>query len=174
MLQLLRFMGLLVVAVWLGAAVFLTFGVGPAFFSKAMLDVMPRYHAGRAAQIVLESYFLFQVVCAGLTMLLLLAEWAWAARPPRRWLAGLVVTLAALVLFGGTVVQPQLRSLHTVMYAPDTTDAQKESARRSFGRWHGVSQAGNLVILLGVVVCFWQLAMPAPARPAGKYTGIVA
>lgn len=171
MLQGIRFAGLLIVAVWLGATVFLTFGAGPAFFSPAMLEVMPRYHAGRAAQVVLGSFFEFQVVCSWLAALLVFVDWAATGRLPRRWILGLLGILLGLVLLGGTVLQPRLRRLHAVMYAPNTSVVQKEEAAGLFRRWHGISQAGNLFVLIGVVAYFWSLTVPPVARPGLKYPG---
>ena len=169
MLQAMRFAGLVIVAVWLGATVFLTFGAGPAFFSPAMLEVLPRYHAGRAAQIVLESFFEFQLVCSWLAAVIVLVDWATTGRLPRKWILGLLGLLLGLVLLGGTMVQPRLRKLHAIMYAPNPTLVQKEEASALFRRWHGVSQAGNLVVLAGVLLYFWSLTTPPPARPGISY-----
>ncbi len=171
MLQGIRFAGLLIVAVWLGATVFLTFGAGPAFFSPAMLEIMPRYHAGRAAQIVLSAFFEFQIVCSWLAALLVFVDWAVTGRLPRKWALALLGVLLGLVLLGGTVAQPRLRRLHAIMYAPNTSVAEKETAAGQFRRWHGVSQAGNLVVLLGVIVYFWSLTTPPATRPGLKYPG---
>ena len=171
MLQGMRFAGLVTVAVWLGATVFLTFGAGPAFFSPAMLEVMPRYHAGRAAQVVQESFFSFQLVCSWLAALLLIVDWASTGRLPQRWVLGLLALLLGLVLVGGTLIQPRLRGLHAIMYAPNTTLVQKEQAGTRFRRWHGVSQVGNLLVLVGVVIYFWTLTAPPPSRPGMKYGG---
>lgn len=169
MLPWIRFAGVLIVAVWLGATVFLTFGAGPAFFSPAMLEVMPRYHAGRAAQIVLASFFEFQLVCSWMSALLVFVDWAATGRLPRKWILGLLAGLLGLVLLGGTVLQPRLVRLHAIMYAPNTTAAQKTTATGQFRRWHGISQVGNLIVLAGVVVYFWSLTGATGAPRGGKY-----
>lgn len=171
MLQGMRFAGLLTVAVWLGATVFLTFGAGPAFFSPAMLEIMPRYHAGRAAQVVLESFFTFQLICSWLAALLMIVDWATTGRLPKRWAIGLLAFLLGLILVGGTVIQPRLRGWHAIMYAPNTSVEEKAAASAHFRRWHGVSQVGNVIVLAGVVVYFWTLTAPPPVRPGMKYAG---
>lgn len=167
--QVLRVISLFVVAIWLGATVFFTLGVGPGLFSAEVLQLVPRYHVGRVAQVLLRSFFWLQIACAGLSVLLMLAGWAYASRPPRRWVLGLLAAVTALVLLGGESIQPRLRDLHAVMYAPDTTLDQKTAATQGFRRWHAVSQIGNLFVLLGVVVYFIHLAAPAGPRPASKY-----
>ena len=165
----LRVLSLSVLAIWLGSSVFLTFGVGPAMFSNEVLQIVPRYHAGRIAQVMLQSFFWFQLGCGIGAVLLLLAEWAYLARAPRGWSIAILVALMGLVLVGGLGIQPRLRQLHQTMYAPDTTPEEKQRATQSFRRWHGVSQVGNLFLLLGVTVYFVQLAYPRTSGPKMKY-----
>lgn len=149
---------------------FLTVGVGPALFSREVLELIPRYHAGRVAQAVLEVFFLFQLGCGAAAGLLLLADWAYAARPPRRFTLGLLIGLIGLVVMGGAWVQPKMRNLHAEMYAPDATADQKATAANQFGRWHGASQVANLVVLIGVGIYFFQLAWPVNPRPTAKFS----
>jgi len=156
MLGLLRFIGTVNAAIWLGAAIFLTFAAGPAFFSGEMLQVMPRYHAGRAAQIVLERYFNLQLVCSLIAVAHLAAEWFYAGRAPARVQRLLLGGIVGLTLLGGWWMQPKLKSLHAIMYAPNTTEVQKAAAKRRFGMWHGVSQTANLLLTAGALVYFWQ------------------
>ncbi len=167
--QVLRVFSLGVVGIWLGATVFLTFGVGPALFSEEVQQLVPRYHAGRIAQVILQSFFWLQIGCAGVAVLLLLAGWAYAGRAPRRWASALLLGLVGLILLGGLTVQPRLRSLHAVMYAPDTSVEDKTTATQRFRRWHGVSQVGNLLVLVGVGFYFVHLAWVPSPRPAAKY-----
>jgi len=167
--QVLRVISLGVMAIWLGATVFVTFGVGPALFSQEVQQLVPRYHAGRIAQVLLNSFFWFQIGCAAASVLLLLAGWAYAGRAPRRWATGVLVALVGLVLLGGLWMQPRLRTLHATMYAPDSSLEEKTSATQRFRRWHGVSQVGNLLVLIGVSLYFVHLALPTGPRPASKY-----
>lgn len=167
--QVLRVLSLGVVAIWFGATVFVTFGAGPALFSPEVQQLVPRYHAGRIAQVILQSFFWFQIGCSIAAVLLLLAGWAYAGRPPRKWASGLLLALVALVLLGGLSLQPKLRNLHSVMYAPDTSLEDKTVSTQRFRRWHGVSQIGNLLVLIGVGVYFVHLTIPVGPRPASKY-----
>ena len=157
MLSALRFVGIVNAAIWLGSAVFLTFVVGPAVFSPTMLELLSRYHAGRVAQILLGRYFILQHVCGALAVLHLVADWLYAGRNPRRFGLWLLAILVGLGLVGGFWFQPKMKELSTIKYAPTATPAQQEAAGKSFGMWHGVSQAMNLVMLGGVLVYFWRL-----------------
>ncbi len=155
-LSTLRFFGIVNAAIWLGAAVFLTFVAGPAIFSPAMLEVLPRYHAGRVAQILLGRYFILQHICGAVAVLHLVAEWLYAGRNPRRFGLWLLVVLVGLGLLGGFWLQPKMKDLHTVKYAANATPVQREAAGKSFGLWHGISQTMNLLMLGGVLVYFWR------------------
>ena len=154
---------LLILAAWFGASVFLTFGAGPAFFSPTMLELVPRETAGRVAQLVLSRYFLLIEACG------LLALGCWVVeflatdaleRPSLRRRGVLLALLFGLALAGGFGLQPHLKALNQTRYAKDSTESLRESARRQFGAWHGVSQAMNLVVLAGVGVALWGAAGP--------------
>jgi hypothetical protein len=161
----LRFIGILNAAVWFGALVFFTFFVGPAFFSNQMLGLLGRPHAGAAAQIVLERYFLVQQWCAGIALAHILIDWLYFGRPFQRWLIILLMFLFTIGIIGGYVLQPRLKELHVRMYAPQATLEVKEAARRSFGVLHGTSSAINLLVIAGVLVYLWQVTNAAtPAR----------
>lgn len=169
MLSVLRFAGIVNAAIWLGAAVFLTFVAGPALFSTEVLELLPRYHAGRVAQVLLGRYFIFQQVCGGLAVLHLLAEWLYAGRNPRRFGLSLLAVLVGLGLAGGLGLQPRMKQLHSVKYAASATPVQRAAAGKSFRLWHGVSQATNLLLLGGVLLYFWRTVNAAiPTRIGGN------
>lgn len=164
MLAALRFLGIVNASVWFGSAIFLTFAAGPAFFSPEMLELMPRYHAGRVAQVVLGRYFVLQAVCAAVAVAHLVLGWLYAGKHPGRSGAGLLTGLVALGLAGGLWLQPKLKELHAVKYATNTTPAQKAEAGKSFGAWHGVSQGMNLLLTAGVLLYLWR-TVETPAAP---------
>ena len=57
-----------------------------------------------------------------------------------------------LGLVGGYGIQPKLKHLHLQMYAVNTKPEVKETARKAFRLWHGLSWAVNLVALGGITV----------------------
>src|SRR6266508_2140726 len=60
----LRFIGVLNAAVWLGAAFFFTFAVAPAFFTPEVKEIFHgRFWPGVMAQFVVERYFYLQQIC---------------------------------------------------------------------------------------------------------------
>jgi hypothetical protein len=156
----LRFVGIANAAVWFGASVFFTVVVGPAFFSEPMLRLLGRPHAGAAAQVVLERYFLVHQLCGAIALLHLVAESLYLGRVIPRWILVVLLSVFALGLVGGYAIRPRLERLHVTMHQPSATEEARERARRTFGVWHGLSQGLNLVVLAGVLVYLLQVTRP--------------
>lgn len=158
-IQFLRFIGTLNAAIWLGAALFFTVAVGPAFFSPAMKRLLGDVYAGLAAQIVLERYFVLHFLCGGLAIMHALAEWVYLGRNMQRWMIATLVAVLGLSLIGGLWLQPRLKRMHQVKYArPGYFSAEQQTqAARSFRTWHGISQVMNLVVIAGVAAYFWRI-----------------
>ena len=60
---------------------------------------------------------------------------------------------------------PKMDALHQLKYADyfglQATDEKKDAASRAFGQMHGLSQVGNLLVLVGLLVNFvlcWKTA----------------
>ena len=165
----LRFVGLINAAVWFGAAVFFTLGIGAAPFSPEMKELLgPKtspYFPGAIAQIYIGRYFHFQLVCGVVALLHLLAEWLYLGRRPRKFSLSLLLSLVVAGLLGGYWLQPKMKTLHRIKYGLNTPPAERETADRSFRAWHGISQGINLVVLAGLAVYLWRVANPEdPAR----------
>jgi hypothetical protein len=152
MIAFLRFLGVTNAALWFGASVFFTLAVGPAFFSDRMQDLLGRPHAGAAAQLVLERYFLLHQLCGAIALFHLVAEALYLGRMIHRLALTLLLALLALGLIGGYAIQPRLQSLHTAKYHPATTEEDRVQAEVSFRVWHGLSWTLNLILLGGVWV----------------------
>ena len=162
----LRFVGVVNAAVWLGAAVCFTFVAAPAMFSAEMKEILgPQnypFYSGRIAQMVVARFFVLQYVCGAIALAHLLVEWLHLGRPLLRLTAGLATGLFALGLAGGLWLQPKLKQLHQSKYAHSEphSPAAKEQVARSFRVWHGVSQAANLLALIGLTVYVARVASP--------------
>lgn len=165
MISFLRFLGVANAAVWFGAAIFVTFFGGPAFFSSPMLHALAdqRYYAGAAAEVFLGRYFLLHYVCGALAVTHLLAEWLYLGRRLTRFTLGLLSLLLGLTLLGGLWAQPKLHGLHQTMYRSANAE-EKATATQTFRTWHGVSQAANLFVTAGLLVYFWRLTHPRRLR----------
>jgi hypothetical protein len=169
----LRFIGILNAAIWFGAAIFFTLGVGPGIFSQNMHKVLGdanfSYYAGGVALVLIKRYFGLQLICGFIALLHIFAEWLYLGRKPNRLLLGLLVTLFSLGLLGDFWLEPKMTVLRQTMYA-NVAPEQKESARHSFGLWHGTSQFANLLIIIGVGVYLLRVTRPPEAGRYSNFT----
>ncbi len=160
-------------AIWLGSAIFFTFGVAPAVFyspeMKELFGTVFREYAGAVAQVLLHYFFRVQYVCASIAVVHLLADWLYTRRPVERLRIHVLGWVIFLVLAGGLFLQPHLQQLHRTRSSVTSTPAQKEQAATSFGRWHGVSQVANLVMMAGLLGYFWRLVNPASPTTAPRF-----
>jgi MFS family permease len=149
----LRILSVVNAGLWFGAGAFLTAVVGPNFFSPAVTDLVGRQNAGLIAQSVLAKYFVLQLACAALAAVLLFAR----VRSFRcRHLVALF-GLIGIVALGGAWIQPKLVELNRQRYASNSPE-ERERVGKEFGKWHGISQAGNLVVLAGSLLHLVALA----------------
>ena len=164
MIGFLRFVGILNAAVWFGSAIFFTFGTGFVPFSQEMKDLLgPNsfpFFSGAIAQILIARYFRFQVGCAIVAALHLLAEWLYLGKYPQRLQTGLWIGLTSAALIGGYWLQPRLKALHATKYSTNNRPEIREAAAHSFKAWHGASQVVNLLMVSGLAVYLWRAANP--------------
>lgn len=152
-----RFVGVVNITVWFGAAVFFTIAAGPAFFSAEMLSFLPRAYAGRAAEVIIERYLLFQQWCGAIALLHVLVEYLYSGRQVDRWSLGLLSTLFVFALIGSYWLLPHMHDLQRTMYAPAATAVQQAAARSRFGLLHGASYMVNILMILGLLYYLWRL-----------------
>ena len=136
MIGFLRFVGILNAAVWFGAAIFFTFSAGLVPFSQEMKNLLGAnnypYFSGAIAQIFIARYFYFQIGCAMIAVVHLLAEWLYLGKHPQKLQVGLLVGLASAVLLGGYWLQPKLKALHATKYGLNTPPRNPRSRRPLF------------------------------------------
>jgi hypothetical protein len=174
---LLRFVGILNAAVWFGAAIFFTFGTGLVPFSQEMKSLLGQanypYFSGAIAQLFIARYFYFQLGCAMIAVVHLLAEWLYLGKYPQKLQVALLIGLTAVVLIGGYWLQPKMKALHATKYGLNSRPEIRETADRSFKAWHGMSQVINLFMVGGLTVYLWRATNPSdPTRfvSATKFT----
>jgi hypothetical protein len=172
----LRFIGIVNAAVWFGAGIFFAAVVLPAVFSQDLHrlfgEAAYRYYSGGVALVMFRRFFMLQYVCGTLAVLLLLAERIYLGRAFPRFGSALVLAILGLGLIGGFWLQPRMEQFRQTMYF-GPTQQEKDSARHSFGMWHGVSQLANLLIVGGLLVHLARVTRPAgqsrPSRPGIIY-----
>jgi hypothetical protein len=163
---LLRCIGVLNAAIWFGAGIFFTVFVGPAIFSKDMELLLQQYYkpySGLIAQMMIARYFTLSIVCGIVAIIHLLAEQFYFGRAPqKRWLS-LLVALLTLSLLGGCILQPRMRDWQKLRYDAKTPPQTRETATHSFQMWHGISQAANVLMLIGLG--FYLVRVGNPQEP---------
>jgi len=166
----LRFIGVLNAAVWLGAAIFFTFAAAPAFFTEEIksIKLLHPFWPGLMAQQVLGRYFYLQQICAVIAVVHLVAEWFYLGRPLQRFHVVLLGGLFFVSFAGGLWLQPKLHHLHLVKYSMNEqyqpvprSIEERTAAVDSFKRWHRVAMATNLLALAGLIVYFWRVTHPS-------------
>ena len=173
MTALLRYLGILNAAIWLGAAVFLMIGL-PAVFSQHFKDAIAKVGLERApylvpipgwaAQLIFARFFILQYVCCGIALVHLVLECLYCGKPLFQRNLGLLAVLAALTLAGGLWMQPKLNNLNSLKYYGTTSEIQ-QSAGQSFKTWHGISEIGNLIGIGGLLFYLWNVSVASgPAR----------
>jgi hypothetical protein len=160
-------------AVWLGAAVFFTFGIGTAVFSPEMKRIFGDYYPGIVAQLLLKRYFTLHLVCGLIALLVAGAEMFYTRRRIQKLTFALFLVPLLIGVFGGWVLQPNMTPLHHAKYHAPSAD-EKALAGQQFGRLHALSSVLNLVSLGFLVAYVWRVANPPePARfvSAQKFRG---
>ena len=171
----LRFIGVMNAAVWLGGAWLFTFAVAPAFLAPEMKRILGEVYSGVIAQMLVVRYFHLLYACGALALLHQAAECLYLGRALHKLTLGLLLATVSLGLIGGLWLQPKLRSLHQVEHGRDEfySREQKEAAATAFSRWQGLSQMLNILALGGLTIYFWRLTNASDAPrfiPANKYS----
>ena len=168
MILVIRFIGIMNAAIWLGAAVFFTFAAAPAFFRGDIKSLgLHPFWPGAINQLVLARFFSLQYICGTLALAHLLAEWVYLGRALQRFTLGLLLGLLCVSFTGGLWLTPKLKKLHLTKYSMSAEykplaipAAERLAADNSFKTWHGVSQIFNLLAMGGLVIYFWRVTHP--------------
>jgi len=132
------------------------------------------YFSGAIAQILIGRYFNLQLLCGIIALLHLLAERLYFGKSPDALSLSLMTALLSITLLGGFWLQPKLKDLHTIRYRATTSVEIREAADQSFRTWHGVSQALNLLLIIGLGFHLWRVANPPDSTRfliTGKFRG---
>ena len=172
----LRFIGLLNAAVWLGAMIFFTAVIGPGMFSPEVKQIVGRaeWMPGAIAQILVERYMVLQQWCAAIALVHLIFDWLYTGKLFAKSSLIILVICLGMALGGTRLLAPQMKQLHIMKYSPQTTPAQKEHAARNFRILHGTSQVTNLLALCGILFYYWRLSVGPQGGRSGasvRYRG---
>ena len=152
-------------AIWLGGAVFFTFIAGPTFFSPELETILPKPENGIAARFMIGKFTAFQIACASISVISLLIGWRLKISSHQKYQALLLFFVILFIGVGTLLLTPKMDAAHQLKYADyyqlAATPIAKEDASKVFGLLHGLSQVGNLLVLIGLVINFifcWKTA----------------
>jgi len=169
----LRFVGLVNAAVWLGAGIFFAAGVLPGIFSTDMRHVLGDsgypYYSGAVALVLFKRFFILQYVCGTIALAHLVACKLYLGRALPRLDTALAAGILVLGLVGGFWLQPRMESLRKTMYSSPNL-VERDTARHSFGMWHGVSEGANLLVIVALLVYLMRVARPGESARHGIFT----
>lgn len=151
-------------AVWLGTAIFFTFGAEPACFSvemhRALGVASDSYYPGAIAGVVMTRYYHVMLACSVVSLLHFLAEWLYMGRPTRKFSFGLLAALFVFLIIGSNAIEPSMIRLNRRHYAA-TQESERESAAKSFRALHITARALNVLIIGGLVFYAWRVGSPS-------------
>jgi len=157
----LRYIGILNVALWLGAAIFLVIGL-PAVFSeeaKAAFGPGGPVAMGWAAERILSRFFILQYCCGSVALFPVWLEWIYCGKALLHRCLGILLVMIGLGLAGGLWMQPRIKELqHAKYYAP--TQAARDQAAHAFIPWHLAAECGNLATIGGLLIYLARVSRP--------------
>jgi hypothetical protein len=151
-------------AVWLGTAIFFTFGAAPACFSSDMKSALgvpgESYFPGAVAGVVMSRYYHVSLACAVVALLHFLAKWLYMGRPSRKFSSGLLISLFVITLVASNAIRPALVRLNRQHFTATQT-VERQSAGRSFRILGAITEVLNILTIGGLIVYTWRLANPS-------------
>jgi hypothetical protein len=164
MTGLLRFVGLLNAAVWLGAGVFCSTVLLVAMNSREAVALVGAAYAEQVAggltQIIVKRWFHLQIFCAVVAGLHAAGERLYLGRVLRRFWAGLLGLLFLIGFLGSVWLGPKLVNLQRAQFVPALSAEARVAAQRRFDTWHAVFQVVNVAVIAGVGLHLWRLGNP--------------
>jgi Domain of unknown function (DUF4149) len=159
----LRFVGIVNAAIWFGASVFFALVVLPGVFSSDVHKLFGeetnfKYYAGGVAMTLFGRFFALQYVCGFVALAHLAAEKLYLGRGFPRVATSIATAVLLLSLIGGVEMQPRMKELRQTMYSTAATPEQKAAATHSFNMWHGMSEAVDMAVLVGLLVFLMRVA----------------
>ncbi len=143
-----KFLYHLAVACWVGGTSLFTFILTPAIFKSFNRDV-----AGGIVGVLFPGYFKWGLVC-GMTALVTVLIWSTAKH--RSIVAVIIVVMLAITTVQALVIEPRAAALIKEIPSFETTP-KDDPLRVRFSKLHGVSAAGNLVVIAGGIALIFLL-----------------
>ena len=127
-------------------------------FQPRTEPILPKPEDGIAARYLIGKFTAFQIACASIALGTMVIGWRWSARRFQSTRALVLGTVILLIVISMVWIMPKLDAMHHAKYADyfelNITDEAQQAAAKQFGPLHGLSQVGNLLVLLGLTAQF--------------------
>jgi acyl phosphate:glycerol-3-phosphate acyltransferase len=157
-----RVLHVLALGLWVGGGVMFSFVVAPSVFAT-----LEAPQAGAIVAPIFPPYFAIQGVC-GLVAVATAASWANRGKVHR--CRFVVICLAMILVLASWPIARAVAELRVARYSPDPAIA--EAARASFGIWHGISLALNMLTLALAAVALSLAAVLPPPRLTDEHDSL--
>ena len=151
-------------AVWLGTAVFFTFGAEPACFSADMRGALgvagDSFYPGAVGGVVMTRYYHVMLACSLVSLLHFGAEWLYMGRVTRKFSFGLLAVLFVLLIICSNAIEPSMNRFNRKHYTATQVD-DRESAGKSFRILHITTRVLNVFIIGGLAFYAWRVGTPS-------------
>ena len=146
MIEILGFIHLLSIVVWLGMLIFFTFLAAPSIFKT-----LPKETAGTVVGSIFPKYWITGYIASVLATATLIAiSWAQMAWPG--WRLPILIAMTVISFYSGLRVGKKARAIKALI--KEGSD-DKEALRHDFKKVHAVSAILNItVIILGLILVF--------------------
>ena len=155
---LLRFVSLVLLAIWVGGAAVLGAVGAPTIFAmlEAKDPVAGRTLAGQLFGAVLTRFHQLSFVVGGLFLIVMGARAALGPRPRklglRLWTMAAMLAASVATAF---VITPRIDAIRTSTNGPVASLPDDDARKGEFGRLHGISNVLMLFTILGGVGLMW-------------------
>lgn len=157
---------LLLLALWLGGAVFFSAAVAPAAFAVLRARGVP-YASEAAGAIVTRTLSIINTGGFVIALLLLVSAFLFRREVARRALLAETIALALVGLATATgqwVIAARMVALRTAMGRPIDDVPVDDPLRLTFGAWHGYSVAALAVAIVAAAAALLLIARRGQAR----------
>lgn len=155
-----RNLGLLLLGLWLGAAIFFSAAVAPGVFSVLRGAGLPNANA-LAGSIITRLLAIINHGGFEISVFLLVMSF-FITRDQKKWIrfAGMIslAIMAIMTGIGQWVIAARMSALRAAMQLPIDQIARDDSRRVAFDNLHGYSVAAMAVAMIAALVAFFILA----------------
>ena len=135
-----KFLYQLAIACWLGGTSIFTFILTPAIFKSFSRD-----KAGEIVGVLFPGYFKWGLVCGAIAIITVFLT---SGVRHRTIAAVIIAIMLAITSIQAFVIEPKAAALKKEIPSFETT-SKEDPLRVRFGKLHGMSVAGNLVVIIG-------------------------